>query len=84
MNLPTACRSSKSGSREWHPSGRPRRTYSLLFVWPWSYTGALSSGRGSMKMLPWTLVSVRNGRLWNAALKSPGLGRPGILLESRW
>jgi len=25
----------------------------------------LKVGRGSMKMLPWTLVSVRNGRLWN-------------------
>jgi len=32
---------------------------------PWSYIGALFSGRGSMKMLPWTPVSVRNGRLWN-------------------
>jgi len=22
----------QSGSREWHPSGRPRRTHNLLFV----------------------------------------------------
>jgi len=28
----------------------------LVVCLPWSYTGALSSGRGSMKMLPWTLV----------------------------
>jgi len=32
---------------------------------PWSYIGVIFSGRGSIKMLPWTLVSVRNGRLWN-------------------
>jgi len=31
----------------------------------WSCTGALFSVRGSMNLLPWTLVSVRNGRLWN-------------------
>jgi len=23
----------QSGSREWHPSGRPRRTYNLLLRW---------------------------------------------------
>jgi len=32
---------------------------------------ALSSGRGSMKMLPWTLISVRNGRLWNVTSYVP-------------
>jgi len=55
----------QSESREWHLSGRSRRTYNLLFCLPWSCTGALSSRRGSMKMLSWTLVSVRNRWLWN-------------------
>jgi len=52
--------------KPWMASLRSATKYIQLAVsLPWSYTGALSSERGSMKMLPWTLVSVRNGRLWN-------------------
>jgi len=84
----------QSGSREWHPSSRPRRTYILLFVCRGHAQGHFPV-EGAVWKLLWTLVSVRNGRLWNVtcnllrttslkfllALKFPCLGPTRILSE---